>query len=100
MNPTQLIHTIPIDEHTGATSVPIYQTSAFVQGAPSTNGLLEQVNPGNPTRVILEKIMAELEGGDTGLAFTSGLAAIDSVIKLLEQGDEIIAVNDIYNGTY
>lgn len=97
---TQLIHSIPVDELTGAISVPIYQTSTFVQEAPGVNRGYDYARTGNPTRGVLEKIIAELESGSTGIAFGSGLAAIDAVIKLLKSGDEIVAVDDIYGGAY
>ncbi len=78
---TQLIHSIPVDELTGAISVPIYQTSTFVQEAPGVNRGYDYARTGNPTRSALEKIIAELEAGSTGIAFGSGLAAIDAIIK-------------------
>jgi cysteine-S-conjugate beta-lyase len=97
---TKLIQNIPVDPLTGALSVPIYQTSTFVQEAPGINKGYDYARTGNPTRSALEQIIAELEDGKTGLAFGSGLAAIDAVLKLLEAGDEIIAVDDIYGGAY
>jgi len=97
---TKLIHSIPVDEQTGAIAVPIYQTSTFVQEAPGVNKGFDYSRTNNPTRATLEKIVAELENGSTGLAFASGLAAIDNVIKLLRSGDEIIAVDDIYGGAF
>ncbi|HEY4109530.1 PLP-dependent aspartate aminotransferase family protein [Puia sp.] len=97
---TQLIHSIPVDPLTGAIAVPIYQTSTFVQEAPGVNRGYDYARTGNPTRAILENLVAQLEAGSTGAAFASGLAAIDAVVKLLETGDEIIAVNDIYGGAY
>src|SRR5882762_11070019 len=97
---TQLIHSIPVDPLTGAISVPIYQTSTFVQDAPGVNRGYDYARTGNPTRATLESLVAQLEGGSTGVAFGSGLAAIDAVIKLLQSGDEVIAVDDIYGGAY
>lgn len=97
---TQLIHSIPVDPLTGAIAVPIYQTSTFVQEAPGVNKGYDYARTGNPTRATLESLVAQLEGGSTGAAFASGLAAIDAVVKLLESGDEIIAVNDIYGGAF
>src|SRR5258706_12478204 len=94
-NATQLIHSIPVDELTGAISVPIYQTSTFVQEAPGVNKGYDYARTGNPTRATLEDIIAKLENGSTGVAFGSGLAAIDAGIKLLESGDEILVVDDI-----
>lgn len=99
-NATQLIHSIPVDPLTGAISVPIYQTSTFVQEAPGVNKGYDYARTGNPTRATLEDIIAGLENGSTGVAFGSGLAAIDAVIKLLETGDEILAVDDIYGGAF
>lgn len=99
-NATQLIHSIPVDELTGAIAVPIYQTSTFVQESPGVNKGYDYARTGNPTRATLESIIAKLENGSTGIAFGSGLAAIDAVIKLLETGDEILAVDDIYGGAF
>lgn len=97
---TKLIHSIPVDELTGAISVPIYQTSTFVQEAPGVKKGYDYSRTNNPTRTALETIIAALEGGAAGIAFGSGLAAIDSVLKLLSPGDEIIAVDDIYGGAF
>jgi cystathionine beta-lyase len=97
---TQLIHSIPVDPLTGAVSVPIYQTSTFVQEAPGVNKGYDYARTGNPTRATLENLVAQLEGGSTAAAFASGLAAIDAVLKLLQSGDEIIAVDDIYGGAF
>ncbi len=99
-NATKLIHSIPVDPLTGSISVPIYQTSTFVQEAPGVNKGYDYARSGNPTRATLENIIAELEGGSTGAAFASGLAAIDAVVKLLKSGDEILAVDDIYGGAF
>ncbi len=97
---TELIHSIPVDPHTGAISVPIYQTSTFVQDAPGVNKGYDYARTGNPTRATLEQLIAQLEKGALGIAFASGLAAIDAVVKLLKSGDEIIAVDDIYGGAF
>ena len=97
---TQLIHSIPVDPLTGSVSVPIYQTSTFVQEAPGVNKGYDYARSGNPTRAALEHILAKLENGSTGIAFGSGLAAIDAVLKLLKSGDEIVAVDDIYGGAF
>jgi len=97
---TQLIHSIPVDPLTGAVSVPIYQTSTFVQEAPGINKGYDYARTSNPTRSVLEQVLAQLENGHTGVAFSSGLSAIDAVIKLLKSGDEIVAVDDIYGGTF
>ena len=99
-NATELIHSIPVDPLTGSISVPIYQTSTFVQEAPGVNRGYDYARTNNPTRAVLENIMATLEGGTTGAAFASGLSAIDAVLKLLKSGDEIVAVDDIYGGAF
>jgi cysteine-S-conjugate beta-lyase len=97
---TQLIHSIPVDPLTGAISVPIYQTSTFVQDAPGVNKGFDYARTNNPTRATLESLIAQLEKGEIGIAFSSGLAAIDAIAKLLRPGDEVIAVDDIYGGAY
>ena len=99
-NATQLIHSIPVDPLTGSIGVPIYQTSTFVQEAPGVNKGYDYARSGNPTRTVLEDLIAKLENGSTGVAFGSGLAAIDAVVKLLKSGDEILAVDDIYGGAF
>ncbi|MBC7888680.1 MAG: PLP-dependent transferase [Ferruginibacter sp.] len=99
-NATQLLHSIPVDPLTGAISVPIYQTSTFIQDAPGVNKGYDYARSNNPTRATVEMIIAQLEKGSTGIAFGSGLAAIDAVIKLLKTGDEIVAVDDIYGGAF
>jgi cystathionine beta-lyase len=97
---TQIIHSIPVDELTGAISVPIYQTATYVQEAPGVNKGYDYARTNNPTRAALEKIIAQLEGGVAGFAFATGLAAIDAILKTLKSGDEIVAVDDIYGGAY
>ncbi|HEY4936961.1 MAG TPA: PLP-dependent aspartate aminotransferase family protein [Puia sp.] len=97
---TAFIHSIPVDPLTGAVSVPIYQTSTFVQEAPGVHKGYDYARSNNPTRAVLENLIAGLEKGSRGLAFASGLAAIDAVLKLLKSGDEIIAVDDIYGGAF
>ncbi|HMK04051.1 MAG TPA: PLP-dependent aspartate aminotransferase family protein [Ferruginibacter sp.] len=99
-NATELIHSIPVDPLTGAISVPIYQTSTYVQDAPGVNKGYDYARTNNPTRAILETVIAKLEKGTVGIAFGSGLAAIDAVVKLLKSGDEILAVDDIYGGAF
>lgn len=99
-NATQTLHSIPSDPLTGALSVPIYQTSTFIQDAPGENRGYDYSRSGNPTRTALENIVAKLENGSTGSAFSSGLSAIDAVVKLLSSGDEIVAVDDIYGGAF
>jgi len=100
LSATQLIHSIPVDEQTGAIAVPIYATSTFVQEAPGINKGFDYARTGNPTRKVLEELIARMEKGSVGLAFSSGLATIDAVLKLLKTGDEIIAVDDIYGGAF
>lgn len=97
---TQTLHSIPVDALTGSISVPIYQTSTFVQEAPGIHKGFDYSRSNNPTRKALEDCIAKLENGSNGYAFASGLAAIDAVLKLLETGDEIIAVDDIYGGAF
>ena len=97
---TRILHSLPIDPLTGAISVPIYQTATFVQEAPGVNKGFDYARSNNPTRQVLENLIAILEHGRRGLAFASGLAAIDCVLKLLESGDEIVAVDDIYGGSF
>ena len=97
---TNIIHSIPVDELTGSISVPIYQTATYVQQSPGVNKGYDYARSNNPTRNVLENVVAKLEGGHAAYAFATGLAAIDSVIKLLSSGDEIIAVDDIYGGAY
>lgn len=98
---TKFIHagTEP-DPSTGAIMTPIYQTSTYVQESPGKNKGYEYARSQNPTRKALEDALAIIENGKYGLAFGSGVAAIDSVIKLLNPGDEVIAANDMYGGSY
>ena len=88
------------DPSTGAIMTPIYQTSTFVQEAPGVNKGYEYARSQNPTRTALETAFAIIENGNFGLAFSSGVAATDAVIKLLNPGDEVIASADMYGGTY
>src|SRR5688572_24620997 len=88
------------DPSTGAIMTPIYQTSTYVQEAPGKNKGFEYARSQNPTRKALEEALAVIENGKYGLAFSSGVAATDAVIKLLNPGDEVIAGNDMYGGTY
>ncbi|MFQ3237789.1 MAG: cystathionine beta-lyase/cystathionine gamma-synthase [Olleya marilimosa] len=84
----------------GAVMPPIYQTSTYAQSTPGGHKGFEYSRSHNPTRQALENAFASLENGDFGLAFGSGLAAIDAVMKLLKPGDEVISTNDLYGGTY
>lgn len=99
---TGLIHGgVDGDARTGAVSVPIYQTSTFVQdGLGITRAGYEYSRSGNPTREALEKLIAELEGGRDGFAFASGLAAITTVLFLFNAGDRILISSNVYGGTF
>ncbi len=98
---TKLIHAgATPDPSTGAIMTPIYQTSTYVQEAPGVNKGFEYARSQNPTRKALEEALAVIENGKFGLAFSSGVAATDAVIKLLSPGDEVICGNDMYGGTY
>ena len=89
------------DPSTGAVMPPVYQTSTFVQTSPGVPlNEYEYSRAANPTRTALEQALASIENGVRGLAFASGLAATDSVMKLLKPGDEVIAMDDLYGGTY
>jgi cystathionine beta-lyase/cystathionine gamma-synthase len=88
------------DPSTGAIIPPIYQTSTYVQEAPAVNKGYEYARSQNPTRKALEDAYAMIENGKYALAFSSGVAATDAVIKLLEPGNEVICANDMYGGTY
>ncbi len=88
------------DPSTGAIMTPIYQTSTYVQAAPGQHKGFEYARSQNPTRKALEEAYAQIENGKYGLAFSSGVAATDAVIRLLAPGDEVITGNDMYGGTY
>ncbi|MDG1380270.1 MAG: cystathionine gamma-synthase [Flavobacteriaceae bacterium] len=88
------------DKAYGSVMPPIYQTSTYAQSTPGGHKGYEYSRTHNPTRNALEKSFASIENGNYGLAFGSGLAAIDAVIKLLKPGDEVISTNDLYGGTY
>ena len=98
---TKVIHgKQQFDPSTGAVIPPIYQTSTYAQTSPGENKGYEYSRTSNPTRTALENSLASIENGEFGLAFGSGLAAIDCVLKLLKPGDEVISTNDLYGGTY
>ena len=98
---TLLIHAgAEPDPSTGAIMTPIFQTSTYVQAAPGVNKGYEYARSQNPTRAALETAFAAIEGAKYGLAFSSGVAATDAVIRLLVPGDEVVAAADMYGGTY
>ncbi|NJL11810.1 MAG: cystathionine gamma-synthase [Microscillaceae bacterium] len=98
---TKAIHAgVQPDPSTGAIMTPIYQTSTYVQEGIGKHKGYEYSRTHNPTRTVLQENLAALENGRYGLAFASGMAAVDAVLKLLRPGDEIIASNDLYGGTY
>ena len=88
------------DPSTGAIMTPIYQTSTYVQASPGNHKGYEYARSQNPTRKALEDAYAIIENAKHGLAFASGVAATDTVLKLLQPGDEVIAASDMYGGTY
>ncbi|MDY6415277.1 MAG: aminotransferase class I/II-fold pyridoxal phosphate-dependent enzyme, partial [Succinivibrio dextrinosolvens] len=98
---TSFIHGgISTDEYTGAVNVPIYQTSTYAQKNIGTDVKWEYSRTSNPTRAALESLIAELEGGDAGFAFGSGMAALTAVISLFKSGDKILISSNVYGGTY
>lgn len=88
------------DPNTGAVIPPIYQTSTYVQHKVGEHHGFEYSRTGNPTRAALETCLADLEGGGFGLAFASGMAACDAVMRLLQPGEHVIVGNDVYGGTF
>jgi len=98
---TKVIHAgIEPDPTTGAVMTPIYQTSTYAQEEPGKHKGYEYARTQNPTRSVLEKNLAALESGKDAICFSSGLAAMDAVLKLLKSGDEVLSVNDLYGGSY
>ena len=98
---TKTIHAgVTPDPSTGAIMTPIFQTSTYVQSAPGQNKGYEYARTKNPTREVLQNNLAALENGKRAVCYSSGLAAMDAVIKLLKSGDEIVGVNDLYGGSY
>ncbi|RBL93226.1 cystathionine gamma-synthase [Chitinophaga flava] len=98
---TKLIHAgVAPDPSTGAIMTPIFQTSTYVQSAPGVHKGYEYARTQNPTRDALQNALAAIENGTHGISFGSGLAATDGVMKLLSPGDEVVATNDLYGGTY
>src|ERR1700679_930434 len=88
------------DETTGAVITPIYATSTYAQEAPGAHKGFDYGRSHNPTRFSYERAVANLEGGTAGFAFASGMAAISTVLELVEADSHIVAMNDIYRGTY
>lgn len=98
---TKVIHAgISPDPSTGAIMTPIYQTSTYVQTGPGEHKGYEYARTQNPTRKALEQNLAAIENGHDAICFGSGLAAMDAVLKLLRSGDEVLAINDLYGGSY
>ncbi len=98
---TKAVHAgVHPDPSTGAIMTPIYQTSTYVQAAPGDHKGFEYARTQNPTRHALEASIASLENGTHGLCFGSGMAAMDAIVRLLDSGDEVIACNDLYGGSY
>ncbi|CAM3818017.1 bifunctional cystathionine gamma-lyase/homocysteine desulfhydrase [Mesobacillus zeae] len=98
---TKLIHGgISGDPHTGAVNVPIYQVSTYKQEEAGVHKGFEYSRTGNPTRHALEELIKDLEGGEAGFAFGSGMAAITAVVMLLDSGDHVIMTDDVYGGTF
>ncbi|HQU58574.1 MAG: cystathionine gamma-synthase [Phaeodactylibacter sp.] len=98
---TKVIHAgIEPDPTTGAVMTPIYQTSTYAQEAPGKHKGFEYARTQNPTRNVLQNNLAALEEGQYGICFSSGLAAMDAILKMLNPGDEIISTNDLYGGSY
>jgi cystathionine gamma-lyase len=98
---TRVIHAGQVpDPSTGAVMPPIYATSTYVQQSPGVHKGLDYGRSHNPTRWALERCVADLEGGARAFAFASGLAAISTVLELLEHGSHIVAGDDMYGGTY
>ena len=96
---TKAIHAgIEPDPSTGAVMTPIYQTSTYAQEAPGVHQGYEYARTQNPTRSVLEKNLAALENGQHAVCFSSGLAAMDAIIRLLNPGDELISSNDLAQG--
>ena len=98
---TKTIHAgVEPDPSTGAIMTPIFQTSTYVQAAPGDHKGYEYSRTHNPTRTALQNALAALENGQYGLCFSSGMASIDALCKLLKPGDEVVSTNDLYGGTY
>ncbi len=88
------------EETSGAVMPPIFQTSTYAQEAPNKHKGYDYARVGNPTRTALEKMIAGLEGADEAACFSSGVAAMDAVMKMLRPGDHVLTTNDLYGGSY
>jgi cystathionine beta-lyase/cystathionine gamma-synthase len=98
---TKVIHAgVRPDPSTGAIMTPIYQTSTYVQNAPGDHKGYEYARTQNPTRTVLEENLAALENGKYGVCFSSGLAAMDAILKMFKPGDEVLSTDDLYGGSY
>ncbi len=98
---TKVIHSgIEPDQTTGAIMTPIFQTSTYVQDGPGNHKGYEYARTQNPTRTVLQNNLAALENGTDAICFSSGLAAMDGIIKLLKSGDHVLASNDMYGGSF
>lgn len=98
---TKVIHAgINPDPSSGAIMTPIFQTSTYVQDAPGDHKGFEYARTQNPTRSVLETNIAALENANYGICFSSGMSAMDSILKMLNPGDEIVSINDLYGGAY
>ncbi len=97
---TLSVHSGEFNDQHGAVMPPVYATSTFAQRSPGEPGSYEYARSGNPTRHVLETAIAELEGGTRGFAFASGLAAVSAVLELLDKDSHLVAIDDVYGGTY
>src|SRR3990170_1423667 len=98
---TRVVHAgQPPDPQTGAVMTPIYATSTYVQASPGVHKGYDYARTRNPTRDALEACLAALEGGDAGFAFASGMAAIGTLLELLDAGSHVVAMHDLYGGSY
>jgi len=98
---TKVIHAgVHTDPSTGAIMTPIFQTSTYVQQSPGVHKGYAYARTKNPTRTVLEDNLAALENGTDAIAYSSGLAALDAILKLLKPGDQVVSTNDLYGGSY
>src|SRR5688572_16702295 len=87
-------------DHFGAVNPPVFLSSTFAQSAPGKHQGFDYARSGNPTRKALEAVLANIEGAEHACAFSSGLGATDSIIKLLNAGDHVVCADDVYGGTF